>query len=86
MPTIARTGSSIRRVRQSFTRLISHIPTCLERVTKSQPCQLLIISHLVSGHLAIVARSTDLHVIADDPEPRPLVEIERASGTVSETC
>jgi hypothetical protein len=85
-PTTARIGSSIRRVRQSFTRQISHIPMCLKRVIKSQPCQLLTISHLAYGHLAIVARSTDLHVIANDPEPRTLVPIERASGSVCETC
>lgn len=33
MPTIARTGSSMRIMRQSFTSLISHIERCLKRLT-----------------------------------------------------
>ena len=44
------------------------------------------IRHLVHDDQMMLRIDSDLHVIADDARARPLVAIERESGSVREIC
>ena len=59
---------------------------CLERHGRKLLAVVPLISHLVRHDQMVLRVDGDLHVVADLAVPLPLVAIDRASGSVSETC